>query len=117
MLKTTFVAGLRQNGITAPFVVDAPMPAHKVAGVREMIEATGAMLWMLPPYSPDLNPIEQCFAKFKARLRMAGERSIPKVELSPFGGHKLQCSERMGPVLDRQNVALLNRDVMRRDRS
>jgi transposase len=84
---TTFVAGLRQGGMTAPFVVDAPMngeifltyleqclvptlspgeivsmdnlPAHKVAGVREMIEATGAMLWMLPAYSPDLNPIER----------------------------------------------------------
>ncbi len=102
---TTFVAGLRQNGMTAPFVVDAPMdgeifltylerclaptlspgeivtmdnlPAHKVAGVRETIEATGARLWLLPPYSPDLNPIEQSFAKLKAHLRKAGERSIP----------------------------------------
>src|SRR5437667_9615163 len=102
---TTFVAGLRQDGITAPFVVDAPMngeiflayleqclvptlspgeivsmdnlPAHKVAGVRETIEATGAVLWLLPPYSPDLNPIEQSFAKLKAHLRRAGERSIP----------------------------------------
>ncbi len=102
---TTFVAGLRHDGITAPFVIDAPMngeiflsyleqclvptlspgeivsmdnlPAHKVAGVRETIEATGAMLWLLPPYSPDLNPIEQSFAKLKAHLRRAGERSIP----------------------------------------
>jgi transposase len=102
---TTVVAGLRQGGMTAPFVVDAPMngeifltyleqclvptlapgeivsmdklPAHKVVGVRERIEATGAMLWLLPPYSPDLNPIEQCFAKLKAHLRKAGERSIP----------------------------------------
>ena len=81
---TTFVAGLRNDGMTAPFVVDAPMngeiflsyleqclaptlapgeivmmdnlPAHKVAGVRETIEATGAKLRRLPPYSPDLNP-------------------------------------------------------------
>ena len=102
---TTFVAGLRQDGMTAPFVVDAPMnggifltyleqclvptlspgeivtldnlPAHRVAGVREAIEATGAELRLLPPYSPDLNPIEQTFAKFKAHLRKAGERSIP----------------------------------------
>ena len=102
---TTFVAGLRQDRITAPFVVDAPMngdiflaylehclvptlapgeivsmdnlPAHKVARVRETIEATGAKLWLLPPYSPDLNPIEQSFAKLKAHLRKAGERSIP----------------------------------------
>jgi transposase len=102
---TTFVAGLRQDGMTAPFVVDAPMngeifltyleqclvptlspgeivtmdnlSAHKVAGVRETIEATGAQLRLLPPYSPDLNPIEQSFAKLKANLRKAGERSVP----------------------------------------
>ena len=102
---TTFVASLRKDGITAPFVVDAPMngeifltyleqcmvptlapgeivmmdnlPAHKVAGVRETIEATGATLRRLPPYSPDLNPIEQSFAKLKSHLRKAGERSIP----------------------------------------
>jgi transposase len=102
---TTFVAGLRQDSIIAPFVVDAPMngeifrtylehclvptlspgdivsmdnlPAHKVTGVREMIEAAGARLRLLPAYSPDLNPIEPCFAKVKAHLRKAGERSIP----------------------------------------
>jgi transposase len=102
---TTFVAALRAGGITAPFVVDAPMngeifltylqqclvptlagdeivsmdnlSAHKVAGVRETIEATGAKLRLLPPYSPDLNPIEQSFAKLKAHLRKAGERSVP----------------------------------------
>jgi transposase len=102
---TTFVAGLRQDGMTAPFVVDAPMdgeifltylerclaptlspgeivtmdnlPAHKVAGVRQTIEATGARLWLLPPYSPDLNPIEQVFAKLKTLLRKAAARSIP----------------------------------------
>ena len=102
---TLFVAGLRQDGITAPFVVDAPMkgeifltyleqclvptlsgdeivsmdnlPVRKAAGVRETIEATGASLWLLPPYSPDLNPIEQSFAKLKAHLRKADERSIP----------------------------------------
>ena len=98
---TTFDAGLCKDGMTAPFVVDAPMndeifltyleqcltpgkivmmdnlPAHKVAGVRETIEATGATLRRLPPYSPDLNPIEQSFAKLKAHLLKAGERSIP----------------------------------------
>jgi transposase len=102
---TTFVAGLRQHAMTAPFVVDAPMsgeifltylqqclvptlspgdivsmdnlPAHKVAGVRQTIEKTGAELRLLPSYSPDLNPIEQSFAKLKAQLRKAGERSIP----------------------------------------
>lgn len=102
---TTFVAALRQDAVTAPFVVDAPMngqifltyleqclmptlspgdivimdnlSAHKVAGVRELIEAKGARLLYLPPYSPDLNPIEQLFAKLKALLRKAAERSVP----------------------------------------
>jgi transposase len=102
---TTFLAGLRHDGIAAPFVVDAPMdgdiflayveqvlvpslkdgdvvildnlPAHKVDGVRERIEAAGAKLLYLPPYSPDLNPIEQAFSKFKALLRKAALRSIP----------------------------------------
>lgn len=101
----TFVAGLRQDAITAPFVIDRPMtgtifveyvrqclvptlkpgdivimdnlPAHKVDEVRETIEAAGAELRYLPPYSPDLNPIEQSFAKLKAMLRKAQERTIP----------------------------------------
>jgi transposase len=47
--------------------------AHKVADVRELIEARGATLKYLPPYSPGLNPIEQVFAKLKAPLRMAAE--------------------------------------------
>jgi transposase len=50
--------------------------AHKVAGVREAIEAAGAVLLYLPPYSPDLNPIEQLFAKLKALLRKAAKRTI-----------------------------------------
>jgi transposase len=47
-----------------------------VEGVREAIEAAGATLRYLPPYSPDLNPIEQVFAKLKALLRKAAERSV-----------------------------------------
>jgi transposase len=102
---TTFVAGLRADAVTAPFVIDCAMtgaifrayverclvptlapgdivimdnlPAHKVAGVREAIAAAGAVLLYLPPYSPDFNPIEQVFAKLKALLRKAAERSIP----------------------------------------
>lgn len=101
---TTFLAGLRCDAVTAPFVIDRPMngpifrtylercliptltpgdivimdnlSSHKVAGVREAIEAAGARLVYLPPYSPDLNPIEQLFAKLKALLRKAAERSI-----------------------------------------
>jgi transposase len=101
---STFVAGLRQDGLIAPLVLDGAMdgetflayvqqflaPAlrpgdivvidnlssHKVAGVREAIEAVGASLLYLPPYSPDLNPIEQVFAKLKALLRSAACRTL-----------------------------------------
>jgi transposase len=101
---TTFVAGLTARGIVAPYVIDGAMngtifkawveqalapglrpddivvmdnlPAHKVTGVREAIEARGAKLLYLPPYSPDLNPIEQAFAKLKALLRKAAERTV-----------------------------------------
>jgi transposase len=101
---STFVAGLRSDAVTAPFVIDRPMngaiftayveqvlaptlaagdivvmdnlSSHKVVGIREAIEATGASLLYLPPYSPDLNPIEMLFAKLKALLRKAAERSI-----------------------------------------
>ncbi len=101
---TTFVAGLRASGIIAPLVLDGPMTgewfrayveqmlapalspgdvvvldnlaAHKVAGVREAIRAVGASVLYLPPYSPDLNPIEQLFAKLKAMLRSAAARTM-----------------------------------------
>jgi transposase len=100
---TTFVAGLRSTGIIAPLVVDGPMTgetfrayveqvlapalspgdvvvmdnlaAHKVTGLRKAIAAVGASILYLPPYSPDLNPIEQMFAKLKALLRRAAART------------------------------------------
>jgi transposase len=100
---TTFVAGLRSTGLVAPLVLDGPMDgavflayvqqflaptlrpgdvvvmdnlgAHKVAGVEEAIRAKGASVLYLPPYSPDLNPIEQVFAKLKAMLRSAAART------------------------------------------
>ena len=53
--------------------------AHKVAGIREAIEAAGATLLYLPSYSPDLNPIEPAFSKFKEQLRKAAERTIPRL--------------------------------------
>lgn len=56
-------------------VVIDNLPAHKVEGVRRLIEARGATLLYLPPYSPDLNPIEMVFAKLKALLRKAAERT------------------------------------------
>ena len=58
-------------------VVMDNLPAHKNDEVRSLIEAAGAQLRYLPPYSPDLNPIEMAFAKLKAHLRKAAERSIP----------------------------------------
>src|SRR5215475_10096206 len=100
----TFVGGLRQRGMTAPFVlegaINGPMflayvkqclvptlkrgeivlmdhlPAHKAAGVAEAIEAAGATLIYLPKYSPDLNPIVLAFSKLKAHLRKAAEHTI-----------------------------------------
>lgn len=101
---TTFTAGLRAYGLTAPMVLDGPMNAacfaayleqvlvptlspgdvvvmdnlssHKGSAVRRIIEAAGASLRYLPAYSPDLNPIEQAFAKLKAHLRKHAERSV-----------------------------------------
>ena len=55
--------------MTGDIVIADNLPSHKVAGVREAIEARSASLWFLPPYSPDLNPIEQVFAKLKQLLR------------------------------------------------
>jgi len=101
---TTFVAALRSSGLTAPMVVDGAingamflayvqqqlvptlrkgdivvmdnLNSHKVAGVREAIEAVGARVAYLPPYSPDLNPIETIFSKLKTLLRKAEHRTV-----------------------------------------
>jgi putative transposase len=98
----TFIAALRQDGIVAPCVFDGPingqsfrayveqmllpvlrpgdivvldnLGSHKSKAVRQAIRAAGARLWFLPPYSPDLNPIEQTFAKIKHWMRMAQRR-------------------------------------------
>jgi transposase len=104
---TTFTAGLRRDGLTAPMLLDGAMngpaflayaeqvlapeltpgdivvmdnlPAHKVAGIRAAIEKVGAKLLLLPPYSPDFNPIEMAFAKLKALLRKAAARTIEEL--------------------------------------
>lgn len=101
---STFVAGLRDNALVAPAVFDGAingdlflayveqvlvptlregdivimdnLGSHKVAGVRAAIEAAGAQLLYLPAYSPDLNPIEQVFAKLKAVLRAKAIRTV-----------------------------------------
>lgn len=61
-------------------VVMDNLAAHKVAGVRELIQATGARLLYLPPYSPDFNPIEKCWAQLKQHLRAVKARSLPALE-------------------------------------
>ncbi len=104
---TTFVGALRCCRLTAPMVTDEPMDgemflayvrqflcptlrpgdivildnlsSHKVAGVEKAITATGATVLYLPPYSPDLNPIEKFFSKLKALLRKVAKRSIDEL--------------------------------------
>ena len=104
---TTFVAGLRRHQLTAPMVVDGPMDgelfvawveqflcptlhsgdivildnlsSHKVDGVQEAIAVAGATVLYLPPYSPDLNPIEKFFSKLKTLLRKAARRSTEEL--------------------------------------
>ena len=61
-------------------VVMDNLAAHKVEGVRQAIEASGATLLYLPPYSPDLNPIENAFAQMKAHIRKAAARTIDALE-------------------------------------
>jgi len=101
---TTLVAGMRMAGMVAPMVLDGPingdwfeayvtqvlipelrpgdvvimdnLSSHKRASVRERIEAAGATLRFLPPYSHDFNPIEKAFSRLKAMLRKAGERTV-----------------------------------------
>ena len=100
----TFLGALRCDRLTAPCVFDGPingecfrayveqqlvpvlklgdivimdnLGSHKSAGLRRIIRAAGARLWYLPPYSPDLNPIEQAFAKIKHWMRIAQKRTI-----------------------------------------
>ncbi|GAC1323735.1 MAG: hypothetical protein NVSMB14_17270 [Isosphaeraceae bacterium] len=77
---TIFLAYVQQELVPAlkadDIVVMDNLGAHKVAGVKEAIEAAGASVLYLPPYSPDLNPIETVFSKFKTLLRKAEERTV-----------------------------------------
>lgn len=120
-MTTTFVAGMRNDGLIAPLVIDGPLngdifkayveqalapslkpgdivvmdnlPAHKITAAREAIEAVGAHLLFLPPYSPDLNPIELAFAKLKAGLRKHTPRT-QDILWSVFG----QCLDEIKPT-------------------
>jgi transposase len=61
-------------------VVMDNLPAHKGAAIRTLIEACGANLLLLPPYSPDFNPIENAYAKFKSSLRKAAARTVQALD-------------------------------------
>jgi transposase len=74
-VKQCLVLTLKRSDI----VIMDNLPVHKIAGVAEAIEAAGAMLLYLPPYSPDLNPIEPAFSKVKAHVRKAAEHTIPRL--------------------------------------
>ena len=67
-------------------VVMDNLSAHKVAAVGDKIRATGARLLYLPPYSPDFNPIEKCWAQLKQYLRAAKARTIPMLEQALTAG-------------------------------
>ena len=71
--------GNPNQGVTHPIVILDNLPTHKISSVTELISAQGASVRYLPPYSPDLNPIEQLFAKLKHWLREAAERSVEAV--------------------------------------
>ena len=101
---TTFVGGLTLDGIVAPMTIDGAMtgagflayveqvlapslapgdivildnlPAHRPVAIRQAIEAAGAVMLFLPPYSPDFNPIELAFSKIKALLKKAAARTV-----------------------------------------
>jgi transposase len=93
----TFVGGLTLAGFIAPMVLDGPMDGDALRAwceqmlapaLRQAIEACGATLLYLPPYSPDLNPIENAFAKLKAYIRKAAARTIEALETA--AAHALQ---------------------------
>lgn len=112
----TFLAALRNDSVAAPWLIDGPingerfriyvervlvptlrpgdivimdnLGSHKGKAVREAIRAAGAKLLFLPKYSPDLNPIEQLFAKLKHRLRAVGKRTADEL------------SDALGEILD-----------------
>jgi transposase len=120
----TFVVALTLGGLTAPMMLDGPMngpaflayveqvlvptlkrgmivvmdnlAAHRIAGVRTAIEAAGARLLLLPPYSPDFNPIENAFAKLKAILRKTAARTIPSLWNSAT--HSLSSRPNNAPI-------------------
>ncbi len=129
-----FVAALRANGLIAPMVLDGPMngeaflayveqvltceinagdivildnlPAHKVSGAKQAIEAKGAAFINLPPYSPDLNPIENAFAKLKALLRKAAARTVDELWDIIGKSHRNLHAQRMPKLLQSSRIWL-----------
>ena len=136
----TFVGALRCEGMTAPYVIDGAMkgktfldyvehhlaptlrrndtvvmdnlPAHQAAGVREAIEARGAVLRYLPQYSPDLNPIEMPSSKLKAYLRKMAERTIPRPSAGSERSRVISLLVRPRIILGAPAMREIERDLL-----
>lgn len=137
---TTFIGGLRLSGVTAPMMLDGPMtgewfaayarkvlaptlspgdvvildnlPAHKSAEAREAVEAVGAHLLFLPPYSPDFNPIENIFAKIKAPRAAVRQCSIADMTLSCCRGRRpIWAARQAGPAARKMSPSASEADM------
>lgn len=132
----TFIAGLRLGGMTAPWVIDGAMdgdafrvyvrdvlaptlrpgdvvvldklPAHKVAGIREAIAARHAQIFYLPPYSPDMNPIEMAYSKLKALLRQEPARTVDALVETHRQPVRQIPARRMRQLLPRRRLSTVN---------
>ena len=139
-MTTTFTGALRLSGMTAPMVLDGPMngdafeayveqvlvptlrpgeivimdklPAHRRPTIRAAIEAAGAVLRHLPPYSPDFNPIENAFAKLKALLRKAAARTMT-ISGTPSAMRCLNSLPRSAPTTSKlQGMSRIDRNLL-----
>ena len=139
----TFLGALRCDNFTAPCVFDGPingecfrayvaqvllpslkpgdivimdnLGSHKSAEVRRMIKTVGARLWYLPPYSPDLNPIEQAFAKIKHWMRAAQKRTVEDLWRRSKASQHIEAHECRPRLLQGRRIGFFNRTVERSD--
>ncbi len=128
----TFLGALRSDSLVAPCVFDGPingecfrayveqqlvpvlkpgdivimdnLGSHKSAALRRIIRRAGARLWYLPPYSPDLNPIEQTFAKIKHWMRIAQKRTVDDIRATPRRPHHFDPAYRMQQLLRQRRI-------------
>jgi transposase len=136
----TFLGALRCDGFTAPCVFDGPingdcfrayveqqlipvlkpgdivimdnLGSHKSAALRRIIRGAGARLWYLPPYSPDLNPIEQAFAKIKHWMRIAQKRTLEDICVTSGTLSQLSSPANAATISATQVTLPLNRETL-----